>query len=183
MTRQRLSLPAGSLTQAGASLALTIGLLAPAAAPAVDLAYLQGGALVRPSAEGFPDDIEAGVGWALPWQWADGRLRSQLQAGLGYTENDGHAAWRVLVAPVLRYQPEAGGAFAEFGLGVAYLSNTRWAARHDLSSHLQFDSRLGAGYRFGQQEVSLNLTHFSNGGTTKPNRGAEVVSLRFARDF
>ena len=160
-------------------------LLMLSAAQAVDQIYVQGGALVRPAGKTFPDDVEAGLAWTLPWQWDGGRLSSRLNIALGYTDGKSHSSWRTLAMPALRYQTSVGdrGVFAELGIGVSYLSHAQWASGHDLGSHLQFMERLGIGYRFGKNELGLNLTHVSNGGFEQPNPGAEIVSIRFAHDF
>lgn len=154
-------------------------------AEAVEQVYVEGGALLNPAGKSFPDDLEAGLGWSLPWQWYGGSLTSRLNVGIGFIDGKANGSWRALAIPMLRYQMGSGtrGAFAELGVGVTYLSNTRLAPDHDMSSHLQFIDRLGIGYRFDDNELSLNLTHISNAGLEQPNPGAETVSLRYSRRF
>lgn len=154
-------------------------------AQAAEEFYFQGGVLLNPAGKSFPDDVEAGLGWSLPWQWVGGSLTSRLNIGVGFIDGKAEDSWRALAMPMLRYQmgSERRGAFAELGVGVTYLSNTRLASDHDLSSHLQFIERLGIGYRFDDNELSLNLTHISNAGLEQPNPGAELASLRFSRRF
>jgi len=151
---------------------------------AADLVYLQGGDLIHPNGAHWIDDVEAGVGWQLPWQWRDGAFSTRLDTALGYTHSHGENSWRVMVSPVLRYQAKpAHGWFIEGGVGVAYLTNTQWRYDYNLDTHAQFEDRIGVGYQVGANEISLNLTHFSNGGLKQPNPGAEIVSLRYSRHF
>jgi len=46
-----------------------------------------------------------------------------------------------------------------------------------------FENRLGVEHDFGSFELSLNLTHFSNGGLEKQNPGAEMLGICLARKF
>lgn len=164
---------------------LALPALLTGSAQAVEQVYVEGGTLLNPAGKSFPDDVEAGLGWSLPWQWFGGSLTSRLNIGIGYIDGKANGSWRALAIPMLRYQMGSGsrGAFAELGIGVTYLSNTRLAPDHDMSSHLQFIDRLGIGYRFDDNELSLNLTHISNAGLEQPNPGAETVSLRYSRRF
>jgi hypothetical protein len=154
-------------------------------ARAADRFYLQVGDITHPNDSHYPNEYEAGLGFDLPWHWDDGKLGSQLDIGVGYTQTQVQDSWRALVMPVLRYQPsaEGSGPFVELGVGLTYLDHTVWAPGYDLDTHMQFEDRLGLGYTFGLNELSLNLTHFSNGGTKQPNPGAETVSVRFSRIF
>ena len=155
----------------------------PGFAQADEQLYLQTGALLRPSGDSFPNDIEAGLAYSLPWQWNDGRLTSKLDIGLGFTDSKSSHSLRAIVMPLLHYQTASSGVFVEAGIGLAYLSNSQWGSRHDLGSHLQFEQRLGIGYDFGNYDLSLNITHLSNGGLKDPNPGAETASVRFAHNF
>lgn len=152
---------------------------------ALDQWYLQAGAVVDPHQGSLREDLESGLAWKLPWSAGD--FYTRLNLGAGYSSLPGRQSLRVVLMPVVRFDPgaaqERDSFFAEIGVGLAYLSNTRWSDQTDLNTHLQFEDRLGLGYRFGVNEISLNFSHYSNGGISQPNPGAETVSLRYARAF
>jgi len=162
-------------------------LLTASAAQAVDLVYVQGGVVEHPTHGELRGDAEIGLGWQLPWQWAQGSVNTRLDLAGGYTSIPGGQSLRVLAMPVVRWQSEGAkhrhGWFAELGIGTSYLSNTLWSAGYDLNTHMQFEDRLGIGCVSGANEYSLNLTHISNAGIKEPNPGTEIVSLRYARQF
>ena len=142
--------------------------------------YLQGGALIRPVGTHSLNDAAAGIGWALPWQWSEGRLRTRLDLSVGYTHTKADEVVRFQATPVLRYQANNRGFFAEIGTGLTYLSSSRWGRNHDLGGRFHFGSRLGLGFDFGKYDVSLNITHFSNAGLKDENPGAEVLGIRYS---
>ncbi|NVK54217.1 MAG: acyloxyacyl hydrolase [Alteromonadaceae bacterium] len=75
-----------------------------------------------------------------------------------------------------------GRLFGEFGIGLSLLDDTRFAGK-DVSTHYQFEDRLGIGYQFGGEEqyrLALRYFHYSNGGIKKPNPGLDFVSFSFA---
>lgn len=142
--------------------------------------FVQAGQVVSSSSAGV---FGAGVGFALPWSFQEGRLASRLDLSLAHADTRRGGLAQVAVMPVLRYQPQTVGFFAEFGLGAAYVSRTHWDRRHDMGSRLNFASRLGAGYDFGAYALSLNVSHISNAGLKQPNDGADIVDLRLLRAF
>ncbi len=76
-----------------------------------------------------------------------------------------------------------GEVYGEFGIGVSLLDDTRFAGK-DISTHFQFEDRLGLGYRFGQSRqyaVTLRYFHYSNGGLKSPNPGYDYISLSFSK--
>ena len=75
--------------------------------------------------------------------------------------------------------------YVEFGIGVSLLDDTNFAGK-DVSTHYQFEDRLGFKMKFGdkgENEVSLRYFHYSNGGLKKPNPGLDFVSLSFMKRF
>ncbi|OFI32244.1 hypothetical protein BFC17_08110 [Alteromonas lipolytica] len=91
----------------------------------------------------------------------------------------------IALSPVLRktFSPSATGRFfGEFGIGLSLLDDTRFAGKN-VSTHYQFEDRLGLGYEFGrtyQYRLALRYFHYSNGGVKKPNPGLDFISLSFA---
>ncbi len=75
-----------------------------------------------------------------------------------------------------------GRVFGEFGIGISVLDDTRFAGK-DVSTHYQFEDRLGIGYQFDGEEqyrLVLRYFHYSNGGVKKPNPGLDFISFSFA---
>ena len=89
-------------------------------------------------------------------------------------------------SPVFRHtfhENQHGEVYGEFGIGVSLLDDTRFAGK-DISTHFQFEDRLGLGYRFGQSRqyaVTLRYFHYSNGGLKSPNPGYDYISLSFSK--
>lgn len=91
----------------------------------------------------------------------------------------------IALSPVLRktFSPGPSGRFfGEFGIGLSLLDDTTFAGK-DVSTHYQFEDRLGLGYEFGKAHryrLALRYFHYSNGGVKKPNPGLDFISLSFA---
>ena len=91
----------------------------------------------------------------------------------------------VAMSPVLLY-PIANIAGKEvkleLGIGVSLLDDTKFAGK-DVSTHYQFEDRIGLVSRFGQnneKSLSLRYLHYSNAGFKSPNPGLDFVSLSYA---
>lgn len=104
-----------------------------------------------------------------------------------YGEQDEYDSNLVLaLSPILRLP--VGEAFgypleAEFGVGISLLDDTRFAGK-DISTHYQFEDRIGVSTTFGKQKqyrVSLRYLHYSNAGFKKPNPGLDFISLSFSQ--
>jgi lipid A 3-O-deacylase len=66
------------------------------------------------------------------------------------------------------------------------MDRTYRTSEKQFSTHFNFADVLGAGRNFGEgqrHEVSLRLTHFSNGGFKHPNPGMNLVRLRYGVMF
>lgn len=73
--------------------------------------------------------------------------------------------------------------FAEFGIGLSLLNDTKFAGKN-VSTHYQFEDRLGIMTRFGKNnanQISLRYFHYSNGGLKKPNPGLDFISFSYMR--
>ena len=103
-------------------------------------------------------------------------------------DQDGRGSdlYELALTPVFRYQgsefgTSAWSSFAELGVGVHLLSETR-IADLDLSSNLQFGSLIGFGVSFGEMrrfELGYRFQHISNAGIEEPNDGIDLHLLRF----
>jgi lipid A 3-O-deacylase len=91
-------------------------------------------------------------------------------------------------APVLRYT--FGGAFndvfVEAGIGLSVITPHFEVHGRTFSTTFNFDDHASLGRRFGarrENELSIRIEHFSNGGIKNPNPGQNFAQLRFARHF
>ncbi|MBC3767192.1 acyloxyacyl hydrolase [Neptunicella marina] len=106
-----------------------------------------------------------------------------------YGDNNQHDTNFVLaISPVIQYEVSRWNhnpVLVEFGIGVSLLDDTQFAGKN-VSTHYQFEDRLGIVYRFGQAQqyrVALRYLHYSNAGFKRPNPGLDFVSLSFSRHF
>jgi lipid A 3-O-deacylase len=131
-------------------------------------------------------------GWDRRWfQGGEWHLGGYWDLGLGYwtrdalpTENGSITA--VGFTPVFRLQRnEFAGSYAEFAVGVHFLSRTQIGNKR-LSTAFQFGDLLGIGYRFGTRaawDIGLRYQHLSNGGIKKPNDGINFGQVRLQYHF
>jgi lipid A 3-O-deacylase len=138
----------------------------------------------------------ASVGLIWPWAWQHAAGSGQFG---GYTEAY-VSRWRakdvagranfdqVGLVPMFRFRPDAGRSpwFAEAGIGLTYMD--RLFSTHDkqFSTRFNFADVVGLGRSFGEgnrHELTLRLTHFSNGGIKHPNPGENIIGLRYAYLF
>lgn len=101
-------------------------------------------------------------------------------------ENDTDQNVVLAVSPVLTFS--LGKVFenellAEFGIGVSLLDDTTFAGKN-VSTHYQFEDRLGLIYRLNNEDsISLRYLHYSNAGFKKPNPGLDFIALGYSRAF
>ena len=92
------------------------------------------------------------------------------------------------ISPVFQYPIGHWGNtqwFVEAGIGISLLDDTNFAGK-DVSTHYQFEDRLGISMRFGtyeEHQVTLRYFHYSNAGFKKPNPGLDFVALSYTRFF
>jgi hypothetical protein len=78
-----------------------------------------------------------------------------------------------------------GELYGEVGIGLSLLDDTEFAGK-DVSTHYQFEDRLGVGYRFGEAReysIALRYFHYSNAGFKKPNPGLDFISFSFSKAY
>lgn len=151
---------------------------------AVDRIDISAGNITRPASATPPlNSFNLGLSWDTDLLKSDeGRFQRsiRIEAGVGIHKTDEAQIKSILLAPVLRCQLATSGAqpFFEISAGPAHLSETRWEEDHDLSTRWMFADRIGLGYAFEKIEISLNFFHFSNGGLSTHNPGADMVLIR-----
>jgi len=159
-------------------------------AHAIDLrpggVFVQGGVAEHAS-------FSATVGVMWPWSW-----RSEMAGGEWTGISEAFASyWSARAAggresftqlgllPLLRYRFAKGssGWFLEGGIGISAMDTMYRTTDKQFSTRFNFVDVVGVGRSFGAQrarELSLRLSHISNGGIKKPNPGENFLQLRYA---
>ncbi len=86
--------------------------------------------------------------------------------------------------PMFRFQYKFGNTeniagYLELGIAASWLSDTTISGRQ-LSTHFQFEDKVGLGVRFGEQQqydIGVRATHYSNASIKRPNNGVNMVLL------
>ncbi|MFO1388968.1 acyloxyacyl hydrolase [Cellvibrio sp.] len=150
---------------------------------AIDRIDISVGSLSRPSYHvDTISSYRAGLSWDtdLLKDYINSQSSIRLESSIGLNQTSLGDIYDLTAAPTFHYQFKKidQKVFFEFSAGVAYISDTDWAAYHNMGSNLQFADRVGFGYAFEKTEVSLNFFHFSNGGTNTHNPGCDMLLLR-----
>lgn len=72
--------------------------------------------------------------------------------------------------------------YIEAGIGVSLIDETKFAGKN-ISTHYQFEDRIGLVADFGHTNVALRVIHYSNAGFKEPNPGLNFLTLSVARRF
>ncbi len=72
--------------------------------------------------------------------------------------------------------------FIDFGIGVSYISKTS-VYEKELSTHFQFEDRIGFGYETKSYRVGLSYFHYSNADIDEPNNGMDMIMFTFTYRF
>lgn len=150
---------------------------------AISVSYIQG--------EGDVKGLKLGYQYYLdvPEKF-DPNLKLYLESSINfweYGEHNSHDTNFVLaLSPVIQYPltTVAGHTiYGEFGIGLSILDDTQFAGKN-VSTHFQFEDRLGLVTYFGKQKehaITLRYFHYSNGGIKKPNPGLDFIALTYTR--
>ena len=69
--------------------------------------------------------------------------------------------------------------FIKFGIGAAYVDQTRWGNRR-LGSNWMFEDKLEFGIKINaNHNVAFSFSHYSNANTNKHNDGLNIISLLY----
>lgn len=135
------------------------------------------------------------VGWRRPWSRPHNDERSARWSGA--TELAVLRGWlpalkqaqgrreftQLLLVPVLRWEirPAPSPWFVEAGIGLSVLDRRYQLRQTPQASRWNFEEVVAVGYRLGQgHELSIRLSHFSNGGLRHPNPGGERLTVRWS---
>ncbi len=113
------------------------------------------------------------------------------ETSMGYWDGQPHAyrggndhLFVLTTGPLFRWQHEPQSTkkpstYLELGIGASWLSDTNIAGRK-LSTHFQFEDKVGIGLRFGEQQqydIGIRAIHYSNGSIKRPNNGVNMLLL------
>ena len=162
---------------------LSLGALANTTSMSVD--YIRG--------EGDVEGIKIAAQWHTNYlkSWSE-RLSVYFETSVNFWEygadNSYDTNFVLAVSPVFQYpvftfydKP----IYIEAGIGIAFLDDTVFAGK-EVSTHYQFEDRLGFVYRFGhedQSQLSVRYFHYSNGGLKKPNPGLDFMAFSYMHKF
>jgi len=130
------------------------------------------------------DSIDAmRIAWQRPWsrQWPrgnSGMFSGYHALSINYWQDERESITALGYSPVFSYQPNRAAWYLRFGIGAAYLSDTRIAGRI-LSTRFQFEDQFGIGWRRGRHNLALVYMHYSNAGIEKPNHGIDLLLLSY----
>ncbi|REL27414.1 acyloxyacyl hydrolase [Thalassotalea euphylliae] len=69
--------------------------------------------------------------------------------------------------------------YVKFGIGVAYVDQTRWGNRR-LGDNWMFEDKLEFGIKvYRNHHMALSFSHYSNANTNKHNDGLNIISLLY----
>ena len=111
------------------------------------------------------------------------------EVSLNYWEHKSESIKGVAYSPVFIYGFAGLNnnmlSYLEAGIGMSYLSEETIGGR-DLSSHFQFEDRVGIGAKIGKQkthDLNLRYMHYSNAGIKQPNEGIDIFIFSYTYSF
>ncbi|MBW0149241.1 acyloxyacyl hydrolase [Marinobacter arenosus] len=107
-------------------------------------------------------------------------LEFSLNTWVEYRRDD-EAITSLALSPVMQWPlfGDHDSLFLEAGIGLALIDFIQIAG-HDLSSHFQFEDRIGLSWAYRRNQkasLSLNIFHYSNAGLKQPNQGLNLLVL------
>ncbi len=121
-------------------------------------------------------------------KWKTGYFSGYHEVSLNYWEYGNESIKGVAYSPVFIYGFQLNRnifPYLEAGVGVSYISEKTIKGR-DLSSHFQFEDRVGIGAKIGRRKIhdlNLRYMHYSNAGIKQPNQGISMFMFSYAYSF
>lgn len=112
-------------------------------------------------------------------------LESSINLWQYGAENNHQTNTVLALSPVFQYPIGSVASiplYFEAGIGVSLINDTHFAGKN-VSTHYQFEDRLGLVADFGKTKAALRYLHYSNAGFKSPNPGLDFISLSLARRF
>jgi len=125
-------------------------------------------------------NLETAPWWSRSTDY--GRFTLQGEFGVSYWHARQHgndivrSAWQASAIPLFRWWLTE-RFYLEAGIGLTLFNHTQ-VGDHQLSTAMQFGDHLGVGYQLADHwRVGLRVSHFSNAGLKRPNRGLNAYQL------
>lgn len=123
-------------------------------------------------------------------KWLDsatGSLGGYFEGSVGYWEEGSEDNTIFAITPVFTYAFNLQGhptvhPYLEAGIGASYVSK-KIIDGNDLSSHFQFEDRVGLGVNCRGHKVAAQFFHYSNGGIKNPNDGIDIWLFSYTYPF
>lgn len=116
-----------------------------------------------------------------------GSLSGYFEVSYNLWDKSGDTTHGAAFSPVIAYYFNLDNSwhavpYIEAGIGAAYIDGYRIGGR-DLSSHFQFEDRVGIGVLINRMDIKFGFMHYSNAGLASPNDGIDIwigtVAWRF----
>ncbi|WP_022667867.1 acyloxyacyl hydrolase [Desulfospira joergensenii] len=147
----------------------------------ISLGYGEGNGGIDVYRIGFTRDFSA--------QWFEnetGFLSGYFELSYNHWSHGGDDVNGGAISPVFAYYFETGNPtvlpYVEAGIGVAYIDEYKINNR-DLSSHFQFEDRIGVGIKIKAFDLNMRYMHYSNAGIENPNDGIDILMGTLAWSF
>lgn len=115
-----------------------------------------------------------------------GRLSGYYEASLNYWEKGNGQIYGIAFSPVFVYyissQSDTFQPYIEAGIGAAYISKTKIKDR-DMTTHFQFEDRIGLGIKTGAYDFNVRYMHYSNASIQQPNDGIDIFMFTLTYGF
>lgn len=117
-----------------------------------------------------------------------GNLSVYYELSLNYWKYNDESVKGIAFSPVFIYEfsgLDTITPYLEAGIGVAYISQ-KTIGNRDLSSHFQFEDRVGLGVKFGEHkthDLGFKYLHYSNAGIKEPNEGIDILMCTYTYSF
>lgn len=127
---------------------------------------------------------EFGVKWL---ESAVGHLGGYFEGSAAYWEEGSEDTTVFAISPVFTYTFNLQGQptvhpYVEAGIGASYVTK-KIIDNNDLSSHFQFEDRVGVGVNLNGHKVAAQFFHYSNGGIKQPNHGIDIWLVSYTIPF
>jgi lipid A 3-O-deacylase len=114
-------------------------------------------------------------------------LKGFHELGLNYWNGNRKNISAVSYSPVFvvdfnQYTTQGYKPYVDFGIGIAFLSDTLIDSKN-MSSSFQFEDRISLGITKDNIDMYIRYMHYSNGGIKKPNDGINMGLIGFNYRF
>ena len=108
-----------------------------------------------------------------------------FESSLNYWKSAKHDIYGIAFSPVFKFslcEQCENAPYFEIGVGVSLISKKIIETR-DMSSHFQFEDRIGLGFSSGNINYHVRYMHYSNAGLAQPNHGIDIFIAGMAFKF